>query len=64
MSAASRHRRDVELDLGASQGSLDKGLSGVRLCVVEKYRIRAQPGRQPARAIRQVSGDINAAGFG
>jgi predicted DsbA family dithiol-disulfide isomerase len=53
---------DVALISGQAQEASDKGISGVPTFVfAQKYAISgAQPAEQLARAIRQVSGEINA----
>jgi predicted DsbA family dithiol-disulfide isomerase len=53
---------DVALISGEAQEASDKGISGVPTFVLaQKYAISgAQPAEQLARAIRQVSGEINA----
>jgi predicted DsbA family dithiol-disulfide isomerase len=53
---------DVELISGQAQEASDKGISGVPTYVfAQKYAVSgAQPAEQLARAIRQVSGEINA----
>ena len=53
---------DVALISGQAQEASDKGISGVPTFVfAQKYAVSgAQPAEQLARAIRQVSGEINA----
>jgi predicted DsbA family dithiol-disulfide isomerase len=53
---------DVELISGQAQEASDKGISGVPTFVLaQKYAISgAQPAEQLARAIRQVSAEVNA----
>ena len=53
---------DVALISGQAQEASDKGISGVRTFVfAQKYAVSgAQPAEQLARAISQVSGEINA----
>jgi predicted DsbA family dithiol-disulfide isomerase len=53
---------DVALISGQAQEAADKGISGVPTFVfAQKYAVSgAQPAEQLARAIRQVSGEINA----
>src|SRR5213083_3118001 len=54
--------QDVALISGQAQEAADKGISGVPTFVfAQKYAVSgAQPADQLARAIRQVSGEINA----
>jgi predicted DsbA family dithiol-disulfide isomerase len=53
---------DVELISAQARDASDKGISGVPTFVfAQKYAVSgAQPAEQLARAIRQVSGEINA----
>jgi len=53
---------DVDLISAQAKDASDKGISGVPTFVfAEKYAVSgAQPADQLARAIRQVSGEINA----
>ena len=53
---------DVELISAQAREASDKGISGVPTFVfAQKYAVSgAQPAEQLARAIRQVSGEINA----
>ena len=53
---------DVALISGQAQEASEKGISGVPTFVfAQKYAVSgAQPAEQLARAIRQVSGEINA----
>ena len=53
---------DVELISAQAREASDKGISGVPTFVfAQKYAVSgAQPADQLARAIRQVSGEINA----
>jgi predicted DsbA family dithiol-disulfide isomerase len=53
---------DVELISAQAKDASDKGISGVPTFVfAQKYAVSgAQPAEQLARAIRQVSGEINA----
>jgi predicted DsbA family dithiol-disulfide isomerase len=52
---------DVALISGQAQEASETGISGVPTFVfAQKYAVSAQPAEQLARAIRQVSGEINA----
>ncbi len=59
---ASCHRRGCRPGLGQAQEAAEKGISGVPTFVfAQKYAVSgAQPAEQLARAIRQVSAEINA----